>query len=209
MVKTKRYLPVLLLLILLGLVFTFPSFLFNFLIKPLAVILWAAWRMVLTVDQSTYWLILMLLCLLLMVRFVSLDKKRAIPPAYHYKTGPVSRIEYWQGIIEKSLSGSEENSDLRDSLEKLVLSALAASQHHAVDGLEVASTESISLPPEVARYLSSLQKKHGLSPFYKHLNFLNGKAFRKRTKNSLQPVDASMDEVLRWMENYLEINHDR
>lgn len=208
--KFKRYLPALLVLCLAGLVAAFPSLVFNYLIRPIAVLLWAAWRMVLTVDQSTYWLVVIIFCLLLIVRFASPAKKRASHPAYHYKVSPVSRVEYWQRLIDESASGDKEAASLRDRLEELVFSAVAPSHRPHSTGLqEITALDQVALPDEVHRYLFPGPVRRGLFPGTLAHRFRKAKWLQTWNRNFAPPDSASIDEVLRWVENYLEINHDR
>lgn len=204
--KLNRAWPVFLVVLLVGLAVRFPGLLFNTLLKPIAVFLWAAWRLVLTVDQSTYWLILIALSCILMVRFLSAAQRRPARPAYTYSLSPANRVEAWRAMMDQAVTQGGENTDLRDSLGKLVFSAVSTSRRLASTDLRATiEAGEIALPPGVAQYLFPEPGKQGLIQ-----HFIPGSKRFKKWKRNISPAElASIDEVLRWAENYLEIQHDR
>lgn len=208
--RYRNYFSIILLLIVVSLVVTFRSFLFAYIILPVAVLFWVAWRFILAVDQNTYWLILMFLCSALMMRFFPFSKKRISRPAYDYRISPANRVEYWQEVFEKSLSNDIENTTLRESIQGLVVSAIATSQKsRSSDVAQMIASGQLCLPPEARRYLFSTKKEDPSSPGIKWVGSWRATWQKMWNKNTSSSNQDSVHEVLRWTEDFLEIEHER
>lgn len=207
--KFRKYLLVLLAILLVGGGLTFRSFVFTNLVLPIIVLFWAAWRVILSVDQNTFWLSLLVLCALLMIWSIKPGRRQASRLAYGYQLRPANRVEHWQAMIETSLRESNGDSKLRDSLEKLVVSALATS--HTTDragGKGIIASESPALPPAVRQYLYTPHENSKSNTKKRQAYFVNPQWLNKWKRSRNSPDKAPIEEVIHTLEDFLEIDHD-
>ena len=200
---------VILALVLLALGMLFRSFLFDNIILPIAVLFWTVWRFFLSVDQNTYWFILIIVCFFLMIRFLRLPGKPAPRPAYGYQLYPVNRVGRWQALIDTSFLHGNDDTKLREGLKELVISSLATIHQTDLRSMEERILkEQYLLPPEIRQYLFSSQASHGMAAANKPLQFWRVRGLLKR-KNPFSPGErAPVEEVIQWIEKFLEISHD-
>ncbi len=199
--------PVLLLsLLLLGLL-GFPGLLRDYVVRPVAISLWAIWRNIISVDQSVYWIMLVALCSLLMIRIFSASDH--VPPrasdAQPAKGRP-TRVEHWRGLFRSAGRTTDGDAALRASLRSLLAATISqADRPVGVNLQEALAARHISLPPSVRRYLE-IDEASRAEPGPSHL-------LRRRLRQLLgrppRQDSATIDEVLRWMEGAMEIPHDK
>lgn len=211
--KTKKSLYLLLILLLLaGLVIVFRSFLMATIIEPVALLIWLGWRIVSSVDQDTYWIILIVISTLLVVRLLAYSKDEPSISAYNDLYRPPSRLELWKGLIENSVLGRNENEQLRSSLKELSIKVIARDGlPESIRAEDFIKERKGSLPPAVQQNLfdTSANSRNGLTNGWLSRTITLLPWFRNHRKE-IMPQDYRMiDEVLTWMETELEINHGK
>ena len=209
----KRYMLSLLLLgILIGLAVSFRSFFMTNFIEPIAVLCWAVWRIVASVDQNFYWMILIVICVVLVIRIIPMGNDHSTSPAYTYKHESPNRVDYWQTLIKESFLGKEEGERLRGSLEKLFRSIAAKSGRIDPTAWDENDVRGKPQPSLMAmRYLFPKQETD-------EAGFLNHKfdilhLIPRRLRGwvaKFTPRDThAIKEILEYLENEMELNHDR
>lgn len=196
----------------LALAISFQSFLMITIIEPVALLFWAIWRILASVDQNVYWTILIVLCAALMLRLVPSGKDFSPRPAYNYEYKSLDRVEYWRRLMKEAASGKDGNENLHHSLENLLMSTIAQADHSlSTDPAEAVASGQVSLPPAIRRFLllpgeeqEALSGHHQFNPLV-----LASKWFRRWAGPRDRQDRALVEEVLQWMESYLEISHDQ
>ena len=207
----KSLLPLFILFLFVSLVVIFRSSLLTNIVEPVVLILWLFWRIISSVDQSIYWVILIIFCTILVIRIIPYRKERTSNSAYDYSYTPVSRVEYWQKLIIDADLGKNESEYLRDSLKELLINVISqAERSGSWDSEKTVAERSASMPLEAQRYLFPLGGKDDV--FYKdhqrNIKFLIP-GWIKRWSRKYVPQDHSLiDETIRWMETELEINDE-
>jgi hypothetical protein len=198
-------------LLLVGLMFRFRSSLMTNIVEPIALLCWAAWRVVSSVDQMYYWMVLIVICLLLVSR-LDLSREDVAPrSAYRHDPLPLSRLEHWKRLIEGGALGGNTQAYLREGL-KVCFWNIAAPLDRANETPrdELIADAKASLPPNVRGFLyppdgrdvTSTGSRQPCIPDMVH------RWIRRQMGMFYSQNLAWIDETLRWMENELEIHND-
>ena len=207
----KRYLlPLLVLGLLAGLVIGFWSFLMTNIVEPVALLFWAVWRVVLSVDQNIYWAVLIVLCAILVIRLIPSENENNPNPAYHYNYKLPDRVEHWQALVEDFVLGKDEDEHLRADLKKLFVSVAELQERYDPMDLEkIHAMGKISLSTRAQRFLFP-PKESGEVIRVNHLPLdLPSKWLRKWVGKLFRQDTILLNEILEWMEIEMEINHDK
>lgn len=207
----KNILPFLILIILVSLAIGFRAFLMANIIEPVAYLCWAIWRAVASVNQNIYWVILIIICSIIMIRFIPSGKDDPAGSAYRYTYKSPNRVEFWNTLIQNAMLGKEEAESLRDGLKKLFVSALSQVERSNGRDLEERveagnvslseSTRQYLFPPKAQDKIKSASRLHGI------MSLAPGWFQRWVVKFTRQET-ASIDEILKYMETELEISRD-
>ena len=210
MENRKRYTTFFFLFMILvgSLVIGFRSFFMVYIIEPIALLCWTAWRIISSIDQNIYWAMLIVISAILVLYQLLPGKEAAPRSLYKEKQNSPNRVEHWQKLITDSAAGGDKSDQLRDSLKGLFGSMIAEkTQPGPIDMDELIAKGRVSLPLAVQRFLFppeqesvTLQEKiMGLAPEW----------FRNWTSKLSKRDKSVIEEMLRWMENELEINNGK
>jgi hypothetical protein len=204
----KSALPFLILFLLLGLAIGFRSFLMAYIIEPVALLFWAVWRLVSSVDQNIYWMALIVLCIFLFLSLIPSENARPADSAYNDTRKSLDRIEYWQAAINQASMGEKERQHLRDSLKELLIASTAQLERQALLQIqEQNNVEMTPFSPAARRYLFPAGEKSGVfsTNIQTSLGRLLPGRLRKWTSKYIHTDTALMEEILTYMEADLEI----
>ena len=203
--KLKRYGALILLaVLLLTAALGFPRMLGDYVVQPIAAILWAGWRVIASVDQGVYWLLLIVLCTLLTIRVFSIREFKQPAPEDRHTPLQLTRVEHWRALFEAPRT-PEGDATLRASLRGLLTSSLAREGQPPDDDLEEAlAKRRISLPAGVQAYLAGSEQD---GPGFRLASI--ARKLRRRLGWSAAEDDSLVDKLLGWMEANMEMNDDR
>ena len=208
----KNFLPFLILLLLAGFFVSFRSFLMNYIIKPIALLFWAVWRILSSVNQNLYWIALIVICAILVIRLIPSEKEGPPSPSYLFTYKPPNRVEYWQTIIDESSLGKHKSEYLRNRIKELTMTVISQVEQPATTELdEIVAAGIPSLPPEARKYLFPPNREDGTSSTKERLNYnaFVPRWLRRWRRKYFHQNNAMLDEVLTWMETELEIDHEK
>jgi hypothetical protein len=209
---TKNLLPFLILSLLVGIFIGFRSFLMNNIIEPIALLFWAVWRIISSVDQNFYWIALIVICTILVIRLIPSEKEGPPSRSYIYTYKPPNRVEYWQTIIGEANLGNHKSEYLRNRIKELTMTVISQVEQPVTTEVdEIVAAGIPSLPPEARQYLFPLNGKDGTFSIKDQLNRTIGKPgwLRRWRRKYLHQNNAMLDEVLTWMETELEIDNEK
>lgn len=195
----------------LGMALVLPGLFIRGIIEPGAIMLWALWRVISSVDQGVYWAGLIILSLALIVRALPPRNSSPMNSAYlqHYKSR--SPVERWKQLFDEAASGKDEDEALRTSLKNLLEATIQQSQQSAAATIdEKLASEGLSLPPAAHEYVfpSSSEKKRQAAHRRTGAWRWAPHWLRQWSQNGTDPDSRAIDELLSWMESILEIEHD-
>ncbi len=199
------------LIVLLGLLLAgalgFRDVLSAYLVHPVAISLWAIWRIIISVDQIVYWILLVALCALLMIRVFSANDHTPPPPTIEQSAKQQrTRIDHWLGLFRSAGRTRGDDAALRASLRQLVTATISqADRPVGPDLAQALAARHIPLPPRVREYLQIGGTSE--SPPSRSLSL--AARLRRWVGRPAAHDNAAIEEVLRWMETVMEINHDR
>jgi hypothetical protein len=213
MESLKRYLlPFLVIVLLAGLVESFRSFLIAYIAEPIAVSGWTVVRILNSIDQHIYWIVLIAVCVLLVIRLVPRERDNIPRSTYTYSYRMPNRVESWKGLIGNAGLGDQDAEALRESLKKLLASALSEKQEPGTKELEeLVVSERVRLSPRAKDFLFPSEgsgRKHPHGSWFNIFLFLPER-LRKLPGNLAQKDLAALDEILAYLETEMEIRHDQ
>jgi hypothetical protein len=204
--RIKAYMfPLLALALLVALVDSFRTFFVTNIIQPIALMCWAIWRIIISVDQSVYWIVLIVVCSIPVLRLIPRDNAHRPKAAYDYKYQTRNRVEYWKTLITDATLGKEDAENLRESLKKLLGSVIPHIEGADPTDLEEATEiEKVPLSPRARRFLLSSNESKYLS-----IISVSPRWLRKWVAKFTARDSTALNEILEWMETEMEISHDK
>ena len=183
----------------------FPALLRDYLVTPVAISLWAIWRLIISVDQTVYWILLMALCSLLMIRVFSAPAQ-VVPASTEQDTKLQTRVQHWRRLFGKVGRTREDDAALRASLRTLLIASISQAGRPAGNELHQALvSRHISLPAPIQEYLGV--DESGNSRPVQPSSLLE-RVRRWRRAPTIRK-DGAIEDILQWMEAALEITHDQ
>lgn len=133
----RRYLaPILILLGVLALSIGFRTLAASVIVQPIGVLAWAAWRIMLSVDQDVYWLILLLACTVAAISLLPAPRRGEGQQAYAREFLPPAPVAYWRERLEAAFARKAQPEALRASLRDLFISIIVDAGGHSLPHLE-------------------------------------------------------------------------
>lgn len=210
--KNKQFaFPMLITALLVILIVSLRSFLLRNIVEPIALLFWALWRVITSVDQQIYWISLIIFCSILVLRLFPSEADGPAGTAYKVRNKSLSRVEHWQTLIKNSALGKAESSRLRDSLEALLMAIIADDKQFDSNELEeIVAKGKVSIPFATQHYLFSQVGKD--KKFPEKFKFMVvpfvPRWLRKWMGKFIHQDYTLIEETLRWMEIKLEINDE-
>lgn len=201
----KRRWRLLILGVALVLILVSRSFLYANFVQPIALFLWAAWRVMASVNQNVYWTLLLAGGLLPLIWMIFSANEPVTPSAYHQEPLPPGRVEYWQRLLAGAHGGKKDRERFREEWDRLLQSVEAqASRSDTNDVSEDVPGQDESLP-EVSRWSAKSALRWGRAPKIPGLLALLPESLQRRLARFTKTDDRWIRESLRWMESELDI----
>ncbi len=168
------------------------EFLSTYLVEPIAKILWLILRLLQSVSQWTYWVLLIFASLLFVIRFFPENDEYLIKPAYKNTFKNNDRVKYWETLIQAAESDQDDRLQLQRSLQSL---ALSMEDLNFKDDKEM-----ILLPPYKRSPLEWFRKAWSRLPFFQRFSW--------RKVKSDSELEMSINKILKSMEDKMELTND-
>jgi len=209
--KFKKSLSALFILILLvSFIVIFRSFLMIYIVEPIALLFWATWRIVSSVHQNIYWIILIALCIILMIRKLPFEGRKTSRLSYTYSYKPPARVDYWRILIKDSILGKNENEWLRKYLKEILITVIA--QTEGIPAMEVEKIVEKGMTPlssSAHQYLFASNVKGKFYHEYKlNIVYFLPRWLRRFGRKFIHQNNSVIDEILDYTETELEINDE-
>jgi hypothetical protein len=178
--------------LLLGFCLFNPTLLVTYLVDPLTRIAWLIIRTFLIIDQDVYWVLLIFVAFLLVLRILPARQRTLLRQAYDDTLHPEDRVAYWEGLLD----AAEDNPDARSTLQQ----ELAALNQNILSLAEGYEGQAIDLPSIPGGALHRL-------PVGKRALIL----FQRLLKPGGQPgtvLEKRVASILKTLEDKLEIKND-
>jgi hypothetical protein len=186
------------------------------LVTPIALVAWAVWRVLQSVDQTFYWGLLTLSALLMgLVRLVRLTEapiglEQTSPPD---SNATLERIDYWRTSIRLTGLETSKSNILEHNLAEM-LAALYASQQSQTPSFEIYNAlkrRQRPLPETIYAFLfgaESSSSRRSIKQILQAIGDMPRRRIRRWTGRETAAYYQSLEQVLTFMESSLEKNHD-
>ena len=203
------------LLFLVGLLF--PSFIQDNFVAPIALVLLLFWRILQSVDQAIYWVLLIFSALA--YSFFRLYRSAQKSAAFEQTPPPdanamLDELNYWRLAIRIACDETGKHSyTLEHNLGK-VLAALYASKQPHIAQFEIYDAlklRQMPLPEDIYAFLfgtESSSSTRSVKQILHNLWNLPRKRIRRWTGREAAEYYQSLEQALKFMESVLENNHD-
>ena len=190
----------------------FPSFIQDNFVTPIALVLWLFWRILQSIDQKIYWV---LLVFSVVTYFVArLYRWIQEPPALEI-TSPsgsnatLERINQWKLSIRLMTIETSTSSVLEDSLGKMLAALYASKQSEAVqyEIYDALKRRQIPLPESVYTFLfpdESAGAKWSVKRLLQAIRDAPRKRIRRWTGREEADYYRALGQVIEFMESVLE-----
>jgi hypothetical protein len=196
--------------------FSFPSFVQDNFITPIALVLWLCWRILQSVDQQVYWValifVVVIYSLIRLYRWVlgmdtfeqtqSLDSNAAL-----------ERISSWRTSILLTGFQIDSSNRLGRNLANMLADLYASKQLHVAPHEIYSALEQrqMPLPEPIYTFLFPAQSsgaKRSIKQILYNLRDIPRKQIRRWTGREKAEYYQLLDQVLKFMESVMENEHD-
>ncbi len=177
------------------------SVILDYIIGPAASVAWLIWRVLASVDQGTWWLLLVGLFLILpftLIRSMRKDAWQEDSP----KVSPdrlLQPYERWRSQIVDAASDTTSKQLLARRLRQLIVDAIVhVEQRNPLAVLEDLETNRFLLPAEVHTFLNPSKERHLNAREWLH------RLLRQKKVDTCRVVAEALD----WLQAYMEKKHE-
>jgi hypothetical protein len=196
--------------------FSFPSFVQDNFITPIALVLLLCWRIVQSIDQQVYWTAL----IFSVVIYALIRLYRSILGSDTFEqtqsldlNAALEKIRYWQTSIRLTDFKIDRSNILEHNLAKMLAAIYASKQLH-VTQYEIYSAleqREMPLPDPVYTFLFPAQPsgvKRSIKQMLRSLRDIPRQRIRRWTGREKAEYYQLLDQVLKFMESVMENEHD-
>jgi len=196
--------------------FSFPSFVQDNFITPIALVLWLGWRILQSIDQQIYWVMLIfavvIYCLIRLFRWVQGVETVEQTQALHANAA-LEQISYWRTSIRLTGFKIDSANSLERNLAKMLAALYASKQLHVAPHEIYSALEQrqMPLPEPVYAFLFPAQSsgaKRSFQQILRNLRDMPRKRIRHWTGREKAEYYQLLDQVLKFMESVMENEHD-
>jgi hypothetical protein len=194
----------------------FPSFILDNFVTPIALVLWLFWRILQSVDQEIYWVLLIISAAVYF--FIRLSRLIEESPTIEQIPPPDSnamleRINYWRTSIRLTVIETSTSYILEHNLGKMLAALYASRQSEAVlfEIYDALKLRQMPLPEPIYAFLfgaESSGSRRSVKQILHSLRDMPRKRIRRWTGREAAEYYQSLEQVLKFMESSLENKHD-
>ena len=210
---TRRYLVALfILIVLLVLGIGFHTYVMKFVIEPFVMVLWAIFRVFLSIPQEVYWTGLIILACVVAIILLPTRSEENQQSGYHDPKQQFNRLEYWQSMLKSAPIKPTEDQALKENLQRLIKSLKQLEGGRGEADSQDTVIQQGTLPVRASTFLNlvSISPENPIKSHYKWLPAAL-QNLKKKTSLGYQNIEEyydSVEEVLHSIETDLGIEHD-
>ena len=196
--------------------FSFPSFVQDNFITPLALVLWLGWRILQSVDQQVYWLVLILAVVFyFLIRLYrwALEGDTVEQSQSRYSNAALEQMSHWRTSIRLTDFKIDRSNSLERDLAQMLAALYASKQLHVAPHEVYSALEyrQMPLPEPVYTFLFPAQSsgaKRSAKQILRNLRDIPRKQIRRWTGREKAEYYQLLDQALKFMESVVENEHD-
>jgi hypothetical protein len=216
-ISGRQSLLLLLLLVFLFLGILFRSYFLDYLVRPVAILVWYIWRILTSVDQAIYWGILVFSALTYTFISIILRRLRGLAPLEPTPSSgsnaTLENVRYWRTTILVTQDEIEKSNILKRDLGKM-LAAMLASKQAGTSNWQVYNAlklHQIPLSEPIYAFLfpdESSGPRRNIKQILKNIWQTPRSWIRRWTHRDVMEYYQSIDQVIAFMESSMEIQYD-
>jgi hypothetical protein len=196
--------------------FTFPSFIQDNFVTPIALVLLLGWRIVQSIDQQIYWFVLIFAVAL--YAFIRLYRLFQVPDTFEQTQSPdlntaLEQINYWWTSLRLTDFRCDRSRGLQRSLAHMLAASYASKQLHVTqyevyDALE---QRQLPLPEPIYTFLfpaQSASAKRSIKQMLRDWRDMPHRQIRRWTGREKAEYYQLLEQVLKFMESVMENDDD-
>lgn len=196
--------------------FSFPSFIQDNLVTPIALVLWLCWRISRSIDQQVYWFALIfavvIYSLIRLYRWVqgvdTFEQTQSLE-----SNAALEQISYWRTSIHLTGFKIDPSNSLERNLAKMLAALYASKQLHVAphEIYSALAQRQMPLPESVYAFLFPAQSsgaKRSIKQLLRSLRDIPRRQIRRWTGREKAEYYELLDQVLKFMESVMENEHD-
>lgn len=207
----RKWLGIALSFVLLLLILIFRDFFLTTVIQPLAILIWALFRLLASVHQRIYWTILILVSFLLVIRNLPADRNSHIRYEESASLPAIEGYDHWITLIRQSLTLTGDRKLMRTRLTQILISAISTSEHRDIGIVQNEFfNRELDIPRTIYDFLldDSIRHHQPVTKFKIQLFALLPDWLKKKIKTDSQPAQKTIDQTITWIEKISEINYE-
>lgn len=177
-------------------------------VQPIALFLWAAWRVMASVNQNVYWTLLLVLGLLPLIWTMFSDKGSVTRSAYHQEPLPPGRVEHWELLLAGANGSQKDRERLHEEWDRLLQSVEAQEGRSEQNDGSRDARDPTGSSPEVPRQMATAAPERWHAPQVPGIFLLLPDSLQRRMSRFMKTDDRWIRESLRWMESALDNPND-
>ncbi len=192
--------------------FSFPGFVQDNFVKPIALVLLLGWRILLSIDQRIYWL--GLVCAVMLYALIRLYRLFQVPDTFEQTQSPDSnftleQISYWRNSIRLTDFSLDQADSLKRSLINMLVAIYASKQfrvmpYEVYDALE---QRQIPLPEPIYTFLFPAKPsgaKLSITQLLRRGRAMPRRQIRRWAGREKAEFYQMLEQVLKFMEAIME-----
>lgn len=196
--------------------FSFPSFIQDNFITPIALVLWLFWRILRSVDEQVYWIALIFA--VVMYSLIRLYRSALGSDTFEQtqsldSNAALQQMSYWRTSIHLTSFEIDPSNSLKHNLANMLVAIYASKQLH-VAPYEISSAlkqRQMPLPEPIYTFLFPAQSsgaKRSIKQVLRNLRDIPRKRIRRWTGRERAEYYQLLDQVLKFMESVMENEYD-
>jgi hypothetical protein len=190
------------------LIVIFRSFLYGNFVHPIALFLWAAWRVLASVHQNVYWTLLLAGGFLPLIWMIFSAKGATARSAYRQDPLPPGRVEHWERLLAVAHGSRKDQERLRAEWDKLLQSVVAQAGRSNMNDYPGDDAGGIEYSPESTLLIARNTSEHGRVPWVQKCTRWLPPSIRQHLRPMIKINDQWIRDSLGRMESELDIPYD-
>jgi 4-amino-4-deoxy-L-arabinose transferase-like glycosyltransferase len=181
------------------------SFLYATFVQPIALFLWAAWRVMVSVNQNVYWTLLLAGGLIPLIWLLFSTQRSVARSAYNQEPLPPGRVEHWELLLAGANGSQKDRERFREQWDQLLQSVEARASRSDANGVSGADPDRTESQPGASHFTARPAPVRQRAAQIPGLLQLLPESLQRRLARFSKTDDRWMREQLKWMESELDI----
>ncbi len=192
--------------------FSFPGFVQDNFVKPIALVLLLGWRILLSIDQRIYWL--GLVCAVMLYALIRLYRLFQVPDTFEQTQSPDSnftleQISYWRNSIRLTDFSLDQADSLKRSLINMLVAIYASKQFRVMpyEVYDAMEQRQIPLPEPIYTFLFPAKPsgaKLSITQLLRRGRAMPRRQIRRWAGREKAEFYQMLEQVLKFMEAVME-----